>query len=192
MVVLRFKILVLAMLLGVSSSLAQDSSSVRPLQLKYDLQFGMLAGGQVVNENFIYKPGVIGQLGVNAKISSWIYAGLGVGLQSLEEETILPVFLDLKAHFREGDRSSFIGLNIGTSSAWSDDYRRVTEFEYEGGFYFSPYYSFQFPLSEKMNLLVVTGLIHQIGEIELHTEFHEDYDEKFAMDFFTVRAGIRF
>lgn len=162
------------------------------LELRSDIQGGIVMGGQVVNEKFIYKPGVMGQFSLNAQISPKVYAGIGVSMLSLEDETIVPVFLDVKAFFNERAQSSFLGLNVGASAAWSDYYRNVSEFEYEGGLYFSPYYSFQFPLSNEISLLVVTGLIHHIGEIEFITEFNEEYEERFAMDFLTIRAGIRF
>jgi hypothetical protein len=174
---------------------AQEDSSAedsRTLEIRSDIQGGIVMGGQVVNEKFIYKPGVMGQFSLNAQISPKVYAGIGVSMLSLEDETILPVYLDLKAFFNEGAQSSFIGLNVGASVAWSDYYRNVAEFEYEGGLYFSPYYSFQFPLSDDINFLVVTGLVHHIGEIEFITEFDEEYEERFAMDFLTIRAGIRF
>ena len=192
---LRIQLFFLSALISLSCIRAQDvenASETKRLKLSSDFQVGMVAGGQVVNEQFIYKPGVIGQFSVNAEVSPWIHAGIGLAIQSLEDETILPLFVDIKAQFKEGDRASFLGLNIGTSTAWSDYYRNVSDFEYEGGFYFSTYYSFQFPLSDKVNFILATGFIHQIGEIEFYTEFDEKYEEDFAMDFISIRAGIRF
>lgn len=168
-----------------------DVPEKKRLQINSDFQAGILMGGQVVNESFIYKPGVMGQFSLNAELSPRVQGGIGVAVISLEDETILPVYLDFKAFFGESN-SSFLGLNIGASAAWSDYYRNVSEFQYEGGLYFSPYYTFQFPISDKMNFLVSTGLVHSIGEIEFFTEFDEEYEERFAMDFLTIRAGIRF
>lgn len=160
--------------------------------LTNDIQFGMLAGGQIVNREFIYSPGVIVQYSLNTRISPWIQAGLGLGIQAFESETILPVFLDLKAQFKEGDKAPFLGVNIGHTAGWSRSYRNVSAVEYEGGFYFSPYYSFQFPVAEKVNLLFAMGYIHQIGEIDFLTEFEDEIEEEFALDYLTLRIGARF
>lgn len=178
-----------------SSSWAQDQVTSQDddghLKIKSDIQLGILAGGELGNEKFTYKPGVIGQFSLNVQVSTVVHVGVGVALISLENETLLPVFTDFKAFFHD-ENSSFVGVNIGWSAAWSTYYRNVSEFEYEGGFYFSPYYSFQFPLTESTNLLIATGLVHSLGEIEFYTEFDEQYEEHFAMDFLTIRIGIRF
>ena len=173
---------------------SQDDSTDqprKPLLLKTDFQAGILAGGQLGNEKFTYKPGIMGQFCVNTRISPVIHAGIGVALISLENETILPVFADVRAFFK-GEDSSFIGLNIGASAAWTSVYRNVSQFEYEGGLYFSPYYSFQFPVNEDINLLFATGIVHHTGEVEFLSEFGEKYEERFAMDFLTIRVGLRF
>jgi len=161
------------------------------LNLNSSFQVGILAGGQLVNEKFIYKPGLMGQFSLNTQISSRVHGGIGVALLSLEHETILPIFVDVKGFFRTKN-SSFLGLNIGTSAAWSDNFNNVSEFEYEGGLYFSTYYAFQFPISENTSFLVSTGLVHHVGEIEFLTMFNEEVEEQFAIDFLTIRGGIRF
>lgn len=169
----------------------QEKDSNR-ISFTSDIQVGMLAGGQIANDEFVYKSGFIAQYSLNTKISPWIDAGLGIALQSLETETILPIFLDVKARLREGEKAPFIGVNIGSSSGWSTYYRNFADYEYSGGFYFSPYYSFQFPVKGKVDFLLALGYIHQVGWIEYFTEFDESYLESFSMDFLTIRTGLRF
>jgi hypothetical protein len=173
-------------------SAQDDTASKGKLDIKTDIQVGMIAGGQILNQEFVYESGVMGQFGVTARLSPAIRLGLGLGLQSLEEETILPFFLDLKAQFKEGENAPFLGLNIGSSTGWSSFYDNLPGYEYEGGFYFSPYYSFQFLVSEEVNVLFSMGYIHQIAEVEYIMEFAEEYEERFSLDFLTLRTGIRF
>lgn len=179
-------------LCSVSLLCAQGSDKTKRIPISSDIQVGMLAGGQIANEQFIYKSGIIAQYSINTRLSPWIHAGIGMAIQSLETETIIPFFLDVKAQLKEGDRSPFIGVNIGSSSGRSTYYRNFANYDYHGGFYFSPYYSFQFPVSKRLNFLLATGYIHQVGWIEYFTEFEETYLESFSMDFLTVRAGLRF
>ncbi|NNC83553.1 MAG: hypothetical protein HKN79_08245 [Flavobacteriales bacterium] len=158
----------------------------------YDLQFGMLAGGEIENETFYYRPGLMAQGAILTPISPWVDLGVGVGLQSFENETILPFFLDVEAQLKEGPRSNHIRLNIGSSLGWSSFYRDLPAYEYEGGFYFSTYHQMAFPLSKRTALLVALGYIHQRGEIEFDSGLDEELEEGFALDFLTIRTGIRF
>lgn len=186
--------LLLTFLLGAPLFAQVDTGNreSRGLQLSSDLQSGLVVGGQISNEQFVYKSGFSAQMAVNTKLSPWLYAGLGVGVQALDTETIIPVFVDFKAHLKESERTSFLGLNVGASSGQSTYYRNFADYDYHGGFYFSPYYSFQFPIDEDLNFLISTGYIHQIGWVEYFTAFDETYLESFTMDFLTIRAGIRF
>jgi hypothetical protein len=172
--------------------MAQDAEvEDKRLMIRSDFQFGLLVGGQISNEQFIYKSGPVFQYGLNTAISPWMDAGLGMSVQLLETEVILPIFLDFKARLRADGRSPFIGVNIGSSSGWSEFYRNFQDYEYSGGFYFSPYYAMQFPLSDKASFLVSFGYIHQVGHIEYFTDFDERFIESFSMDFLTIRAGLR-
>jgi len=162
------------------------------IKLASDFQLGMVTGGQITNEQFVYKSGFIGQFSVNARLSPWLYAGLGFGIESLDTETIIPSFIDFKARLNQNERSSFLGVNVGSSSGRSTYYRNFSDYDYHGGFYFSPYYAFQFPVKENLSFLISTGYIHQVGWIEYFTEYNETYLESFTMDFLTIRAGLRF
>lgn len=102
------------------------------------------------------------------------------------------MFIDIKARFRAHEKSPLVGVNIGASSGWSTYYRNFSDYEYSGGFYFSPYYALQFPMRGSASMLLAFGYIHQLGHIEYFTEYEETFTESFALDFLTVRAGIRF
>lgn len=167
-------------------------SGRRASGLKSELQFGMLSGGIIENERLIYNPGWMVQFCVDKELSKAVDIGLGVGLQGLEEETILPVFLDIKARMKDREHSPFLAVNIGGTKGWSSTYRNLSNFDYEGGFYFSTYYAFDFPINEKMSLLIAMGYIHQNGEIEYSAEGDLEFEEDFSLDYLTLRAGLRF
>lgn len=191
----RLPFYILTVLLSLSElsgqSTEQNEESKR-LKIHSDIQVGVLVGGQISNEQFVYKPGLITQYSINKRLSPWISAGLGMGFELLDTETIIPFFVDVKAQLKEARKASFVGVNIGSSSGWSTYYRNFADYEYSGGFYFSPYYSLSFPVSDQVDFLLATGYIHQVGWIEYFTEYDESYLENFSMDFLTIRAGLRF
>jgi len=176
---------------GLAQSESEPSDKERALVIA-DVQLGVVAGGEISSEQFIYKPGLMMQVSVNRQLSPYFHAGIGAGLMLLESESIIPVFVDFKAYLSPEIRSNFIAVDMGYSGANSSYYNNLADYDYRGGLYFSTYYGFQIPVSDDLQFLISAGYIHQALRVDLSPPFTDSFTETFSMDFLSFRAGIRF
>lgn len=118
-----------------------------------------------------------------------IGVGAGFGIE-FYEETMLPVYIDLKYHFNQRKISPFVAIQGGYSFSLEDNDNSDNIYNYEqkylGGYFFNPEIGMLINLQSYNALLFSLGYRHQL------LRYEQEYPYEVTTDHYYNRFSIRF
>ena len=154
---------------------------------------GLLLGGRINNENFVYESGYFAYLIADVQVSKKVYYGLGSGFNMLEDKTFIPVFVDFKGSFESFNKSSsYFSCQLGYSIASYNDDFEYENVNYKGGIMFSPGFGYRFNIRDSYCLLINISYQHQFGEIEYSASGGRKISEGMDFDLLFFKLGFMF
>ena len=184
-------LLSLLLLLSFTSYSQIDSVYKQKLVIKHNLETGLVIGGQITNDNFIYNSGAIVYYTANIPFKEKFFIGGGFAIESFDKETIIPLFANFKASLSKNNRW-YIFTDIGGTLVRNKYFASFTKYEYWGGFYYSTGISYQVPVTENISFISNIGLIHQNNWVEYTTIGGSLYKEKVSFNLLNLRVGFKF
>ncbi len=172
---------------------AQDESSDEgksSLKIHHTLETGLTVGGQLTNENFVYKSGFLVQYTADMQASSRVYYGLGTGLEKFNDETFIPLFASFKGMLKKKDNTSFLAAQLGYAIGSSRKFNQYTNYDFNGGMFFSPGYGYRFSVGDAFSVLCSIHYKHQFAKIRYENFDRKTYKESLNYDLISFRIGI--
>jgi hypothetical protein len=187
------QIVTTAFLLTVLLSDAFALETERPEKTRSDyirLDVAYIFGAQIYNDNFLYNPGfnVYGIYGTS--VNERVNVGLGTGVQLFQNETFIPVFIDLTGFIDKKKNTRLLSLQCGYSFAWSNALRNLRNSRLNGGIYLNAGFARKFFIDENFSIIPSISYRHQFAQIEYEVFNLEQYCEKINYDMLVV--GISF
>lgn len=182
-------IIVLLLFICSSNTYAQGEN-----QLELDkcarLEGGFIMGGQIFNDNMIYNPGGSFQYSYCIKSGDKAGFGLGAGVQFFEEEAFIPFYLDFVGLLSKSQNSPFLTFQTGYAFGWSDKYKNIQNYTFNGGIYFSAGIGRRFKFNDTFSSYISLSYKHQFASLIYNASAIEDYYEKLNYDMIVISIGI--
>ena len=172
---------------------AQEESSDEPKsnsKLHHTLEAGLTLGGQLTNENFVYKSGVLFQYTADIQASSRVYYGVGAGLEKFNEETFIPIFASFKGMLKKKDNTPFLTAQLGYAIASNQKYSHYANYRFDGGVLFSPGLGYKFAVGDVFSLLCSINYKHQFAKVRYENYDRNIYKESLNYDLISFRIGL--
>ena len=136
--------LVLLLLLNTFPLLAQkkdkdedDEEEKSKMVVHHSLEGGLVIGGQLTNEVFVYKSGISLSYATEVQFSSRVYYGAGLGVDKFREETFFPLFASFRGLLRKKDNTPFLAAQFGYAFGSHRNYGGFEGYDFRGGVMFS-------------------------------------------------------
>ncbi|MBN1599909.1 MAG: hypothetical protein JW894_16555 [Bacteroidales bacterium] len=97
------------------------------------LSAGFVVGGYILDETQNFLTGGLFQYSYNIKINNRIGTGYGVGVDFLEKDFFIPLYLNSVAFITPEERSPFVDFQTGYSVGWSGRYKDYDSYNFNGG-----------------------------------------------------------
>ena len=193
---LRCRGLVLLLLLSAFPLLAQqkdgdeDDEEKSKLKVHHSLEGGLVIGGQLSNEVFVYKSGISLAYAAEVEFSSRVYYGAGLGVDKFREETFYPLFASFRGMLRKKDNTPFLAAQFGYAFGSDRSYGAFEGYDFRGGVMFSPGLGYRFSVGDKFSGLLGVHYKHQFAQAEYRTYDGFRFRTPLNYDLITFRVGI--
>jgi hypothetical protein len=154
------------------------------------LEGGLILAGQVSNDNLIYNPGGNFQYSYCIKSGGNAGFGLGAGVQFFDEEAFIPFYIDFIELFNKSKNSPFLTFQGGYALGWSNLYKNIQRYSYNGGFCFSCGIGRKFRFNDTFSSYISFSYKHQFATLSYQTNAVESYREILNYDMLTLSIGI--
>ncbi|MFC2080743.1 hypothetical protein ACFLR8_00865 [Bacteroidota bacterium] len=168
-------------------SQVEDESQI---ELAYHLAAGYSFGGQIVDESMLFESGISFELITNLRVSPRIYYGLGLGYESFDTETFLPLFLSFTGMTKKKDEGPYLSFQTGYSFAWDKNFSSYENYNYRGGLLFSAGIGRMFEIKDKYKILINISLKHQFVRIDYQSFDSSDFTENINYDMISFKIGL--
>ncbi len=188
---------VLLLLLSAFPLLAQqkdndedDEGEKAKLKVHHSLEGGLILGGQITNEVFVYKAGFSLTYAAEVQFSSRVYYGAGLGVDKFREETFYPLFASFRGMLRKKDNTPFLAAQFGYAFASNRNYGRFEGYDFDGGVVFSPGLGYRFSVGDKFSGLMGVYYKHQFAQAEYRTYDGFRFRTPLSYNLISFRVGI--
>jgi hypothetical protein len=168
----------------------KEGKESKALHLHHTLELGYTIGGQVSNDNFIYKAGLLGQYTADFQVSTRVYYGLGIGYEKLDRERFIPLFASFKGLLKKKDSTPFLTAQIGYALASNENIYSYEGYSYRGGILFSPGFGYKLNVKDKYSVLFSVNYKHQFARIRYKTFDDHIYADNLNFDLLSFRIGV--
>jgi hypothetical protein len=168
----------------------KDDKSSKSANLHHTLELGYSLGGQISNDNFIYKAGLHGQYTADFQVSSRVYYGAGIGYEKLDQETFIPLFASFKGLLKKKDSTPYLTAQLGYALGSNKNLYSYQGYSYRGGILFSPGFGYKLSVKDKYSILLSVNYKHQFAKIKYKSLDNHTYEDNLNFDLLTFRIGV--
>ncbi len=168
----------------------EEDTKKSTLNLHHTLEAGYAIGGQISNDNFIYKAGLSGQYTADFQVSTRVFYGAGIGYEKFDSETFIPIFASFKGLLKKKDNTPFLTAQLGYALGSNKDLYSYEGYSYKGGILFSPGWGYKFSVKDKYSFLFSINYKHQFARIKYKTIGEHTYEDNINFNFLSFRVGI--
>jgi len=191
--VLRIRILLI--ILGIISqqmiAFSQETTdSEKKLPLSSKLYMSYVFGAQLYNDNALYNPGLSVLFTESYRVSSNIDIGIGSGYTSLTGERFIPIFIEAFGNKNSISNSPIIKFQFGYSAAWYKQYDYPSDYNLNGGVYFSAGMGRRFWLRNRYSILFHWSYCHQSANVEYQVFGGHNYSNMVYYDMIKISMGV--
>jgi hypothetical protein len=154
------------------------------------LDASYIFGGQIYNNNFIYKPGFSFQTTYGIRVNESASIGLGLGYYTLKDEHFVPIFIEAMGCRKKRESSPVINMQIGYSPAWYTGKPEASGYKFKGGIYLEAGLGRKFTLKNNYDLYFHWSYRHQFALMEFRVFSNQRYTESLNYDMFVISVGI--
>jgi hypothetical protein len=169
---------------------ADDEGEKSKVKVHHSLEGGLVIGGQLSNEVFVYKSGISLVYAAEVEFSSRVYYGAGLGVDKFREETFYPLFASFRGMLRKKDNTPFLAAQFGYAFGSNRDYGGFEGYDFRGGVVFSPGLGYRFSVGDKFSGLLGVHYKHQFAQAEYRTYDGFRFRTPINYDLITFRVGI--
>lgn len=176
-------------------SFAQDDEKEEDketLKLHHSVEAGLMIGGQISNDNFIYKSGWLVQYTADAQVCTRVFYGVGAGIEKFDAETFIPLFASFKGLLKKKDSTPYLTAQLGYAFASNENYYSYANYKYRGGVLFSPGFGYRLSIKDKYFVLISVNYKHQFARVQYKTFDSKTYQDQLNYDFISFRVGFLF
>ncbi len=168
----------------------EDDSKKRSPSLHHTLEVGYTFGGQLTNDNFIYKAGLSGQYTADFQVSTRVFYGVGVGFDKYDNERFIPLFASFKGLLSKKDNTPFLTAQLGYALGSNKNLYSYEGYSYKGGIVFSPGWGYKFSVKDKYAFLFSINYKHQFARIKYKTLDAHTYEDNINFNLLSFRVGV--
>jgi hypothetical protein len=168
----------------------ENDKESKSVNLHHTLEVGYTIGGQVSNDNFIYKAGLLGQYTADFQVSTRVFYGAGIGYEKLGQETFIPIFASFKGLLKKKDSTPFLTAQMGYALGSNKNMYSYEGYSYRGGILFSPGFGYKLNVRDKYSILVSVNYKHQFARIRYKTLDDHTYADNLNYDLLSFRIGV--
>jgi len=171
------------------SAYSQDKVDLEEkVPLSSKIYFSYIIGAQLYNDNALYNPGVSALFTQSYRLSGNVDLGIGSGYTSLLNERFVPFYFELFGYKKKNKNSPIIRFQIGYSAAWyATDYGQ-TDYDLDGGFYFTAGMGRRMRINNRYAVLFHWSYCHQSGKINYQIFGNQPYTD--AVNYDMIQLGI--
>jgi hypothetical protein len=170
----------------------KDDKAGKSVNLHHTFELGYSLGGQVSNDNFIYKAGMMGQYTADFQASSRVYYGAGIGYEKLDQQTFIPLFASFKGLLKKKDSTPFLSAQLGYALGFDKNMYSYQGYSYRGGILFSPGWGYKLSVKDKYAILFSVNYKHQFAKIRYKALDNHRYEDNLNFDLLSFRIGVMF
>jgi hypothetical protein len=168
----------------------KEDKGSKYVNLHHTLELGYSLGGQISNDNFIYKAGLLGQYTADFQVSSRVYYGAGMGYEKLDHEIFIPIFASFKGLLKKKDSTPFLTAQLGYALGSNKNLYSYQGYSYRGGILFSPGWGYKLSVKDKYAILFSVNYKHQFAKIRYKTLDNHRYEDNLNFDMLSFRIGV--
>ncbi len=181
--------IIICFIIAVALANAQENDS-RNLQIL--VEGGILAGAEVNQNTGNFKRAPTLRAGLLYPVHKHISVGGGVGIEWYDEETLFPIYADLRLYKKSEGRTPFFATHAGYAPGWHEAYRKLDNYELEGGWRLGFDYGWHLAVQDQLAVQLSLGLHFQQLRIDVDTGFSDDYTESITYVLLGFKTGILF
>lgn len=168
----------------------EDKDDKKSLKLHHSVEAGLTIGGQVSNDNFIYKSGWLLQYTADVQVSTRVYYGIGGGIEKFDDETFFPLYASFKGLLKKKDSTPYLTAQMGYAFASNTNYYSYAGYRYRGGILFSPGFGYKLSVKDKYSVLFSVNYKHQFARVQYKTFDSRTFQDEINYDFISFRIGL--
>jgi hypothetical protein len=168
----------------------EEDKGSKKANLHHTLEVGYLLGGQLSNDNFIYKAGLQAQYTADFQVSSRVLYGAGFGYEKLDQETFIPLFASFKGLLKKKDSTPFLTAQLGYALGSNKNIYSYQGYSYKGGILFSPGWGYKLSVKDKYSILFSVNYKHQFAKIKYKSLDNHTYEDNLNFDLLIFRIGV--
>ena len=147
-------------------------------------------GGQVYNDNFIYKPGISVQYSYGLKLNEVVGVGLGLGFQSFQHEQFLPLYLEVMGYKKKKKNTPVLEMQFGYAPCWYSGSMNLKNYEYHGGVFFNAGVGSKFHVNGPFSVIFHISYRHQFARLEYEIFETDTYSELLNYDMIVLSLSL--
>jgi len=163
-----------------------------PIDLKFGLEAGYSFGFQMKEESMLFEAGPQVQMIIDYKAASRIFYGFGIGYETYDTESFVPLFLSFKGFSKKKYEGGYLAFRMGYAIGWDNEFNKYDNYTYWGGLLFSTGIGRSFEVKDKYHVLINANYKHQFVRIDYETYESTTYTENINYNFITLRIGLMF
>ncbi|RLD27198.1 MAG: hypothetical protein DRI70_04755 [Bacteroidetes bacterium] len=186
--IIQTMLVILTCHMGAIAQGKPDSEEKQPFSSKIYMSY--IFGAQIYNDNVLYNPGVSVLFTQSYSLSGNIDLGVGSGYTSMGNERFVPFYLEAYGFKKMSSNSPIIKFQFGYSAAWYKNTEALSDYNLNGGIYFSAGMGRQIPLNNRYSLLFHWSYCHQSGKVDYQIFGNQDYSEQVNYDMIKISIGF--
>jgi hypothetical protein len=171
-----------------NSSFSQDQKSFQ-IQKCARIESGFVLHFLSADEKNIV-PGIAFQYCYGIKSSKKVGLGIGGGFQYFENESFVPVFLDVVYFLNQRKYTSFINLETGYAMGWSKNYSDYHNSSYKGGFNMGICFGKKIAMFSQFSMYLSAKYNLQIAKLEYENDQYQAQNQTLYYNMFIFSLGF--
>ena len=172
---------------------AQNSNDAtdtkKPLKMFPSVDVLYQVGGNITSDNFVFQSGLGANVQLNFKLEDHVYWGVGTGYETLKDDQLLPLYLDIKGFLKKNKSSVFFDGQLGYAFMWNNHYSEFNNYTYDGGLRFAAGVGYKFPLKDYHLLMFSLNYKQQYSKIT-YQSVSKDYTDKLGFNLLVFKIGF--
>lgn len=154
-----------------------------------------LEGGLIIHFpdddfNSVATTGASFQYCYGLKVAERVGIGLGTGFHYFENESYVPIYLNMVYFLNGNKKCSFVFFDGGYSLGWSDKIKEYLDSEFSGGLSFNVGFGKKIWLLEQFSVFLKAGYHYQNIQLKYENVLEQSFDRKFHFHMFVLTLGL--
>lgn len=184
-------------ILLVTSLVAQDKEEKKDkkkIKVHPSLSGVYQAGGILTSDNFVFQNGLGVELMANFEMDSRVYYGFGTGFETLNDDRMIPLIVDVKGFLKKEKPCFFFTGQLGYAFMWNDHYSDYNSYDYEGGIRFAGGVGYRIPFKMKKDAMLLFSATYkqQYATINYDGPADDDYSDRLSFNLLALKMGFLF